>query len=163
GAGLPPGREAEMMTNETHNPSAALSMARAWLALVLLSLRRQAKARQMVWIALGLLAFAAAATGVNNLGGRWGMAHFTWPRRRPAPVVRWRYGEWIELTQGMASLPGDPGAQGIQHAVLGSCRVILARKVETEDHRTISVAGFEVFSQLMIFTIYLSFLLPFCS
>src|SRR5262245_43096938 len=61
---------------------------RAWLELVVLSLRRQANARQMVWIAVGLLAFATAATAVQNWAGNWGMGHWRWPRQPPPPRER---------------------------------------------------------------------------
>ena len=157
-------------------PPVTLSLARAWLALVVLSVRRQANARQMVWIALGLLLFAAAITGVQTAAGNWGMGHWGWPRQRQGPppkdlkearnlgpLVRFPYREWVEETQALSGVVHrDPAAQGLQHAVLGSCRVIL-KDVKTEDDRAISVSGFEVFSQQMIFSIYLTFLLPFCS
>ena len=45
---------------------------RAWCYLVLLSWQRQARARQMVWIALGLLAFSAALIAINTAADRWG-------------------------------------------------------------------------------------------
>jgi ABC-2 type transport system permease protein len=158
-------------------PPVTLSLARAWLALVVLSIRRQANARQMVWIALGLLVFAAAITAVQSAAGNWGMGHWRWPRQRQGPppkdakeakdlgpLVRIPYSDWVEQTQALSgAVNPDPTAQGLQHAVLGSCRVILAKNVKTEDERTIAVSGFEVFSQQMIFSIYLTFLLPFCS
>src|SRR5436305_14841775 len=55
-----------MMGSET-KIAAVPSPLRAWLALVAISVRRQARMRQMVWIALGLLALVL----VNILGGRY--------------------------------------------------------------------------------------------
>ena len=52
-------------------PSLAPSLWRAWWFLVLLSFRRQARARQMVWIALGLLAFIGAMTAVATAADQW--------------------------------------------------------------------------------------------
>jgi ABC-type transport system involved in multi-copper enzyme maturation permease subunit len=46
--------------------------------LIWLSFQRQARARQMVWIALGLLAFMTAVIGINTVAGRWGMGHWRW-------------------------------------------------------------------------------------
>src|SRR5262249_40352110 len=97
------------------------SRTRAWLALVALSLRRQARARQMVWIALALGAFAVALVAVNTQGGRWGMHHWRSPRR-----VGPTYLQWVdrgELAHGV--FQRQPGAHAIQHAFYGSCRAIL--------------------------------------
>jgi ABC-type transport system involved in multi-copper enzyme maturation permease subunit len=44
---------------------------RAWFYLVWLSWQRQARARQMVWIALGLLGFMAAFVAFNTAAGYW--------------------------------------------------------------------------------------------
>lgn len=195
-------------------------LGRAWLALVVLSIRRQANARTMVWIALGLLAFATGITAIQYWAGNWGMGHWRWPRpgqqqqpprerlpdlyrvppeaawieetltlecllyadpcaqglnhavfgacraavARRQPPMRPTYAEWLVMTQALSgAVHRDPAAQGVQHAYGGSCRVIIATGVRTEDGRTTSVSGFEVFSQQMIFSIFLTFLLPFCS
>src|SRR5262249_5179600 len=55
--------------------SAQYSVLRSWFALLAHCLQRQARARQMVWIALGLLGFTAALIAINTAGGRWGMAN----------------------------------------------------------------------------------------
>lgn len=47
---------------------------RAWLALITLSIRRQARARTMIWVALGLLAIAVALVGLQTLSGGWTLA-----------------------------------------------------------------------------------------
>src|SRR5437879_491772 len=59
----------------------SLSPVRAWGYLIWLSLQRQARARQMVWIALGLLVFATVLVAINTAGGRWGMDYWRMPRR----------------------------------------------------------------------------------
>src|SRR5262245_24596478 len=60
---------------------AAPSPVRAWLALVALSLQRQARMRQMVWIALGLLLLTAGIVAAIRWDNGWGMARWRWPRR----------------------------------------------------------------------------------
>src|SRR5205085_2223516 len=124
------------------NPPPALWMARAWLALVVLSLRRQANARQMVWIALGLLAIATAITAVQTARGEWGMAHWRWPR--PRPVQQKNVKGSLQLNRlpndqqttppvsldqtqaALLALPADPAGQGPRLAVAGAARAIPA-------------------------------------
>src|SRR6516165_2111264 len=65
---------------------------RAWCYLVLLSWQRQARIRQMVWIALALLGFSVILIGLNTLAGRWGMGHRRGPRQ---PGQSWQ--EWRQL------------------------------------------------------------------
>src|SRR5207253_1663247 len=72
-AALPPDVDVDV-------PSAAPSAVRAWLYLVRLAVRQQARAGQMVWIALGLLALTTAIVAVNALAGRWGMDQWRSPR-----------------------------------------------------------------------------------
>src|SRR5437899_1691681 len=50
---------------------AAPSAFRAWVELVWLCLWRQARARQMVWIALGLLGLTTTIVALNTAAGRW--------------------------------------------------------------------------------------------
>src|SRR3954465_13170134 len=79
---------------------AAPSALRAWLALVSMSFQRQARARQMVWIALGLLALAAAVVAINTARTRFsGLAHWessneglpTFSRKAGWGMFHWRY------------------------------------------------------------------------
>ncbi len=60
------------------------SLVRAWFALIGLSLRRQARARTMIWVALGLLAIAVGLIGVQTLRGGWTLAEnrFKYPPTR---------------------------------------------------------------------------------
>src|SRR5262245_29569139 len=129
------GRDSPVTLSPCH-PVTLSRIGRAWLELVVLSVRRQADARQMVWIALGLLAFATAVTAGQNWAGNWGMGHWRWPRARQGPPAGQRPTEqwvaesaWIDQTQALAgaSFP-DPAAQGLQHAILGSCRAVLSRR-----------------------------------
>src|SRR5437763_4222658 len=53
------------------------SPVRAWLYLVWLSWQRQARARQMVWIALVLLAITAVVVGLITAADRWAPASLT--------------------------------------------------------------------------------------
>ena len=67
-------------TAGTLTPPAQPSLAAAWCYLVVLSLQRQARARQMVWIALGLVGCTALILALFNLaGGGWGMKRWRWP------------------------------------------------------------------------------------
>src|SRR5262245_47583674 len=70
----------EMVPLAPRLDSAAPSV-RAWFALVVLSMRRQARARQMVWIALALLGFTTFLVALNTALGRWDMGHWRPPRR----------------------------------------------------------------------------------
>src|SRR5579871_1900178 len=62
----------------------APSPVRAWFALIRLSIRRQARMQQMVWIALGLLALTMFFVGMNTSLGRWPLTH---RRLRPNPYT----------------------------------------------------------------------------
>ena len=57
----------------------------AWLYLVRFSLERQARLRQMVWIALALLVLMSTVVGLVTLGNRWTVKHWRWGWTRPAP------------------------------------------------------------------------------
>jgi hypothetical protein len=143
----------------------SMSVWRAWIYLVWLSLVRQARARQMVWIALGLMGFAVALVAINTAAGRWGMHHWRYPRGR-GPT-------YPALADQMQVLLGvvhrSPGAHALQAGVLGSCRTILspdARTVKTlPDGREVTgevlaCSAFQVFSEWAVFAIFLTFLLP---
>ncbi|HVS36700.1 MAG TPA: ABC transporter permease subunit [Gemmataceae bacterium] len=112
------------------------SLPRAWWYLVLLSFRRQARARQMVWIALGLLAFIAAMTAVATAADQW---------HRP------RYRAIVAQRQAVVDslMPGDPG-QAIADAYFGAARVA----VQTEE------SAAQAFVRWFVVPIFLTFLLP---
>jgi hypothetical protein len=73
-------------------PVEARPPSEAWLAfcgfcyLVRLSFVRQARARLMVLIAVGLLVFATLFVGITTLAGRWGMGHWRWRLMIPGPL-----------------------------------------------------------------------------
>src|SRR6516225_878733 len=62
------------------------SLLRAWCYLVWLSWQRQMRARQMVWIALGLRGFATLCVSINTWLGVWDMRNWRLPDRA-APTV----------------------------------------------------------------------------
>jgi hypothetical protein len=135
---------AERRTPVEPEPDVAPRMWRAWCYLVVLSWQRQARARQMVWIALGLLAFATALVAINTAADRWGMHQWRSPNRK-GPTFE----TWIDLTRA-AALTADrtAGGQAVTNAVFGSARALLRE------------SAFMVFSRWVVFSIFLSFLLP---
>jgi ABC-2 type transport system permease protein len=114
---------------------------RAWFYLIWLCLVRQARAHQLVWIALVLLGLTTAVVGLNTLGGRWTMNHWRFPRGGGGSSLA----VWVE---GMGPLPGPLPAVAIQTAFKGAGRGILNQ------------AGFSIFSTWVVFSVFLSFLLP---
>ena len=50
----------------------------AWCYLVWLCIQRQARARQMVWIALALLGFTTTVVALVSATRGWGMHHHRW-------------------------------------------------------------------------------------
>src|SRR5262249_38874197 len=76
---------------------------RAWWFLVVLSIRRQAGVRQMVWIALGLLGLTSTLVGLNTMAGRWGMDHWRW---------RWVVTKRLGETTSVSSRPDEPVGPG---------------------------------------------------
>jgi len=136
----------------TDRPSAL----RAWLALVWLSLQRQARARQMVWIALALLAFAVAFVAIQTEQRGWGMHDWHSPRR-DGPLLS----TWVAETQVVAGLVHtSPGAHALQHAVLGSVNVIISPGLKDDEGKPFVATGFMLFSQAVVFSLFLTFLLP---
>jgi ABC-type transport system involved in multi-copper enzyme maturation permease subunit len=101
----------------------------------------------MVWIALALLALTLMGVGLNTLEQRWGMGHWRSPRGF-GPSFQ----DWVEVT---AAVPlARPGlgvpapAADVQSAVLGATRAVLDQ------------SDFYVFSTWVVFSVFLSFLLP---
>src|SRR5262249_46635038 len=54
------------------------SPVRAWFYLIWLSMQRQARVWQMIWIALGLLLLTATVIALTTAQGRWSMRHYRW-------------------------------------------------------------------------------------
>jgi len=116
---------------------------RAWLYLIWLSWQRQARARQMVWIALALLAFAVTFVAVQSLAGRWGYHRWRSPRWYGPTYVEWQ--EY--LGRSRAGVPWSAGAGAVQDALLQTA------------HEVVERSGFFVFSSVL-FNLFLRFLLP---
>jgi len=143
---------------------------RAWWFLVMLSIRRQARVRQMVWIALGLLCLTATLVALNTLAGRWGMDHWRWRWStfvRPAPaagtsgrggeappagyqsITYSTYAQTADGLEWMASaIPWPEPARAFRTAYAWVCRDLLKR------------TDFFVFSNWLVFSIFVGFLLP---
>jgi ABC-2 type transport system permease protein len=115
---------------------------RAWLYLVFLSWQRQARARQTVWIALGLLAFATVVVVLNTAGGRWTMAHWRFFGRQ-GPTHQ----EWVAQSEAVTPLL-SPGGKAITNAYFAAHSAILKE------------SDFLVFTRWFVFLLFLSFLLP---
>jgi ABC-type transport system involved in multi-copper enzyme maturation permease subunit len=122
-------------------PTPALSPLRAWCYLVWLSFQRQARARQMVWIALALLTVTATVVALNTAGSRWGMDHWRSPRGM-GPSFR----QWLE--DWTASTTALPGGAGPGNGILAAAGAALQK------------SGFVVFTNWMVYSVFLSFLLP---
>jgi ABC-2 type transport system permease protein len=119
-----------------------LSPIRAWFYLVWLSWQRLARARQMVWMALGLLAIALLMVVVTTAQGRWGMHHWRMKGRGPS------YEQWTEEVQTLMAATSNSTVLSLQAAVMGTCRAVLYQ------------SGFYVFARWIIFSALLGFLLP---
>jgi hypothetical protein len=117
-----------------------ISGRRAWFFLVRLCFQRQARSRQLVWIALALLVVTTVIVAINTLGNRWGMDHWRYPYRS-GPT----FAEWLTLIRAVPRM--TPGSD-VQNAVTGAIEAWLQR------------TGFQVFSSWIVFSVFLSFLLP---
>lgn len=126
-----------------------LSPTRAWLALVRVSWQRQARAHLMVWIALGLLAFMALLIAFISPRA-WDWWQWRSPPRRGMPHGQWVYS--IVLAQN--AVPLDPVTGAVQRAVGGAYREAL------RNPQTAARAGFTRFSDVIVFTMFTTFLLP---
>jgi hypothetical protein len=98
----------------------------------------------MIAIALLLLGFTTLLVLVVSASGRWGMGHHRMPRRSGPTYDAW-LAQMEELRRGM---PWRDSAAAIQDAVLGSTRQLLER------------SDFLVFSNWIVFGVFLSFLMP---
>ena len=117
-------------------PATQPSLWRAWCYLVLLSWRRQARARQMVWIALGLLAFTTIMTAVASAADLF---------HRP----RYRQYTAEALVMIDAVRPGSP-VQAVADASFGAAHAIAAS----------DTSAVQIFSRYVVAAVFLGFLLP---
>ncbi len=79
----------EEAANVRGDDTQTASALRAWFYVVWLCIQRQARARQMVWIALALLGLTATMVELNTLGNRWGMSHWRQPRGFGPTYSQW--------------------------------------------------------------------------
>lgn len=117
---------------------------RAWTALVWLSLQRQARMRQMVWIAVGLLLFSFVLVSVLTAANTWTSKRVRAPRRSGPTLV-----EWVGAGQVLGGLAHpSAGGQAVTGALFGASGAILGE------------SDFLVYSSFVVFFLFLSFLLP---
>jgi ABC-2 type transport system permease protein len=122
---------------------------RAWLYLIHLGIRRQARVGQMAWIAAGLLVFATMLVGITTLGDWWAVNKVPFPRGRQGRGFT--HAEWADVTDALllrSALPGSPLVAGVNQALIASYRVGLDE------------SSFYRFSNAVVFIIFVSFLLP---
>src|SRR5579875_1480653 len=120
------------------------SQVRAWFYLIWLSWRRQARASQMVWIAVGLLAFTVSLAAIFTAMGAWSMRSWRWPYRQGPTFLQWA----DEIQILMSVRDGSAVGQGVQAAWAAAVRGM------------IQCSGFAIFSHWGVFLWFLSFLLP---
>ena len=123
--------------------SPSFSIARAWLELVWLSLRRQARMRQMLMVAVSLMILAVVLVAVISYFRGWSL-HGSRPRPRAPTYQQSVY--HIKAARMMAA-PND-SLGGLLDAIDSSVQTSL-------DH-----SAFLVFSRWIVFAIFQSFLLP---
>jgi ABC-2 type transport system permease protein len=161
---------------------------RAWFYLIWLCMQRQARVRQMVWIALALLGLMATLIALNTLAGRWPMYH--WPWRwiaQPVAFLPGHENEPFENTDFSGEVPGK-GTVTVptRGVVVIPPRVVVLSYGETADgletlphsapwspqamavqiafasacRAMLAQSGFYVFSTWVVFAVFVGFLLP---
>ena len=120
------------------------SVWRAWSNLILLSLRRQARAHWLVWVSVGLLALSAFIVHINTTRNRWNMGHFRSPRGTGVT-----YAERIVQVELAGQLPWSPEARGIHFAATAAWATVT--------HITSALARF---SSWIVFFLFATLLLP---
>jgi ABC-type transport system involved in multi-copper enzyme maturation permease subunit len=136
----------------------------------------------MVWIALGLLALAATFVLLVTLADRWGMGHFRWTWQVPTP-----YPPSKGLGSGVL-LPPEPNGKKppqvslsmiptrtvvstfretakdlgtLPHVLPGPLPALaLGEAVATASNLALGRTGFFVFSNWIVFSVFVGFLLP---
>jgi ABC-type transport system involved in multi-copper enzyme maturation permease subunit len=115
---------------------------RAWFYLVRLSWQRQARARLMVWISVGLLVLTLFWVYAVAQMGRWGMGHWRWPRGGAT------FNDHLQTAEAASQLPLGGGAGVFSPAVLSAF------------HAALAGTGFSLFSNWLVFSTFATFLLP---
>ena len=128
----------------TSRPVERPSAWRAWWYLVRLSVQRQSRSHQMVWVALILLGLTATIILLNTAADRWGMNHWRSPRGTGP-----RFDQCLQAVQALRyGLPWAPPVLAIQDSLLLGSKLLMDR------------SGFFVFSTWIVFGVFMSFLLP---
>jgi ABC-type transport system involved in multi-copper enzyme maturation permease subunit len=100
--------------------------------------------RQMVWIALGLLALVVTLVAVASAHNGWSMDHWRYPRR-----FGQYYHDLADFYSGVSQpLPAAPATAAVESLAAGSFQAILR------------ASRFVLFSRWVMFSLFLSFLLP---
>lgn len=117
---------------------------RGWLYLVTLSFQRMARARQMLWIALGLLILSATIVGLNTAADRWTIANWKFFGRK-GPTHQ----EWLNSTQIIVTgLPAQDPAQSITSGIWAANQAIIRQ------------SEILLFANGVVLILFVSFLLP---
>ena len=141
---------------------------RAWRFLLWLGIVRQARLRQMLAMALGLLILVATFVGLNTLRGYWGMHHRRWTWVAPTQTVPvlgsqgWKTAEikpprtvvqtYGELARNLSLLPlvaPWPGPAIAIETALSAADAYLLDRTE-----------FYIFSHTIVLSLFVGFLLP---
>jgi len=117
---------------------------RAWCNLVLLSMRRQARAHWLVWASLGMLALSAVIVHIVALNDGWSLANRREPRR-----VGPTFAQHLVNLELAGQLLWSPAAGAVHVAAVAPWFAVT--------HLT---SGIAVFSGSVVFTLFATFLLP---
>lgn len=120
------------------------SLWRAWTNLVLLSLRRQARAHWLVWVSIGLLALSAFIVQINTTRHGWAMAHFRAPRRTGVT-----FADRLVQLELAGQVPWSPAARGVHFATTAAWATV-----------THITSALPRFSTWIVFLLFGTFLLP---
>lgn len=123
----------------------AVSAFRAWLYLILFSFQRQARTRQMIWIALALLGFSLMIIALTSAAGNWSMTHWHAPPPYGPEYELWLAGSSAATQRVTAA---NPLAAGLSQSLLAVHYAVMEN------------TGFMVFSRAVVYSFFLSFLLP---
>jgi ABC-type transport system involved in multi-copper enzyme maturation permease subunit len=134
----------------TAEPLAALQTAtfpsplRAWLYLVWLCMARQARMRQMVWIALGLLGFSITLVAINTAATGWNLhqRRFVYRTREDDQRHVTTYKDATDYPQWLSwAVPRSPLTPQWEQAVFASARAVLDRSAFTVFVQAIMLSG----------------------
>jgi ABC-2 type transport system permease protein len=153
---------------------------RAWFSLVRLGMARQARVRQMVWIALALLALTAVFVTLPRLAGGWGMARWRWRWAAPPAAHAMAASQGSGVWQGGKDANSAPSASASSPPrsvvstfeetissletlpALPASRPALALEnaAALAFRANLAQSGFYVFSTWIVFSLFVGFLLP---